>query len=367
MNRLLIFILLILGMSSCEKEELPGGTTQGNLSFYFDGDIDSKPVVFVAGENDIYMNTKFIKDSPYIEMNGTFSVEDTSVVDSFLSISFFADGSSSFSPNTYFSQQYFSNYSNNSVHYFDVTFMPYQINTKFQIDSFLFLFGDSSDYKGYSMNAFTHRYNLEGTYLLQEEYYFNGKPNAFETELKLVTGKACYPQLKLADTSEYPNYYFEVEPSNLSNFNVVNLISGAKYSTINFTIDTGSLKTGQNQFRLESFSAGCENIFDLDLYADAIDPSPLFTYSVFEFNAADDPNNSVKIVYKKDGKTYSSDALIKRKILDVTKYGEYITNKYGQKTYSIEAAIDGFLYNVNSPSDSIPIKSKKLVFAVAIP
>jgi PKD repeat protein len=372
---LLVTLLLTTGIA-CKKKEVP--STPSSPVFYFDGLVDSNPLLLQAGVNDIYMFSTVSKDLKGLyTFGGKFAPKNCDTCEPSLAVEINANvqiNSQIIADVTALSNQtIFNSYSIDSVasntKLYNILCTPHFTAN---ILSYAWNFNDGTPIitNASPMHTFTtggtKNITLITTYpggadTITQTLFLNSNYD-MDTLSVLQLDTTKFLNIK-ANNTNYTNYTWNFGDGTTANGqNASHTYSANKKHTLTLTAtsltDTNisrlRISTENTPFVLPTFST-TKTVTNLPVYAERVNlMSAIITLK---------QNGKIYKSYKKDASINQS----ANKIFKLSSFNQYLPNELGQNTIQLKGETDVYLYNIANPSDSVLLRSSNMSFAVALP
>jgi PKD repeat protein len=376
----ILFIFTLFFIVSCKKAKELVPTTSSPI-FVFDGNIGSEKILFEAGKNNIYMFSDYYKDNQsLLSVLGYFGKDTCANCEPYLSFEF-KDKDASNNTGLYSTIADFlasANGGNFNSYSLDT------ISTILNVDSFQFTSDinpigttyewDFDDGTTSSLASPSHVYTATGIKNIRLITTLNNVKDTTINQIDVSAGSTCRAQFsRTIDT------ILQQLTVNSSGFTTYNWNFGDSTTDSGSNVTKTYTNAGNYKVTLTATNGNCTSVFSRKIRITGQFFTPLSSYT-YTTTSLQYPTSSIRlnalsgiITWKRDGKTYYSYKSNSTKIqsanlvFKLNTFAPYENNFKGQKTIKLEGETDTWLYNKDNNSDSIQIKSNKLIFAVAYP
>jgi PKD domain len=367
MKKSFIFIMLCLIAFGCRQKEIPS-LLDSTPVFVFEGKIGNDSVLYEAGNNNMYMHTSYLKNAfGLYQMQGVLGKENCDTCEPFISVIFNSNIANGISYN--YDESIWS--MNNIVNSFSLDTGSAITNNKVSCTAVYTVTGTSYYWSDFNGNTST-----SATFTC---------PLVANQNILMVTNNGIITDSVI---QVFGNYGTAISDSVGLSMDTSGLVSAVNNSTGNIVWDWGDGITGAGISDTHTYNApGVYTIYTsvqnsgnsvglsntINIINNTFTRRPSFAMQLNTNSAIKQNVKSAIVTIKKNGKTYlsyqngASMNQSKKPIIKILQSIDGENNPQGIKTKVIEAALDIYVYNIANPSDSIHVKSTKMIMGFAVP
>ncbi len=371
--KIFMLLCLLLGQFSCQKELVSNDI--GAVRFLFEGTIDGLPVNFQAGENNYYLYTNY-RDAgsrDVLVMQGEFRDKADSS-QNYLRFEFYGYDSVK-------NDDILANVFNQSAFYSlsqDSTFVAtglMQLNFINLLSNGGITFWDFGDGSTATGDSVMHTYS----------------PNLQTVDVTMVSNNGligCVDSItNTINLADILNSQVQFDVATNPTFDSFALSASQGFTAYFWDFGNGQLGQGLNAIVM--YTDSLKHMVELTATRPGISSSwrgilqntsqPCLATFLFDIVSIPNtitnirpPYKACVITYNTGGKTYSSyknngTDQSGKVVFNMNEAYGYDLNQFGQKTIGLQGTVNGFLYNVQNPADSIAIKGSSISITVAHP